>query len=409
MGDKGTYTLVVEDRFGAFTDEYSFDSGELIIGRSRQSDIVLSSENVSRRHARIWTTPNGLMIEDLHSANGTFVNGKRVIEPTELSDKDVIRLGDYHLHVHGGRPASDDKPVYVRFVGLNLTVADQVFEVTSPTTLVGRGKDCGLVLVDPSISRMHARIIARPDSTVLVEDMGSANGVSVNGKRVKVWQLSSGDKVRFGNVEFLVEIPSASTQETSTRGIRDAFDRIGRNLPWIVAVVCVVVVLVLLVIFVPSYLKKESPVPETPEVTMSEPEPAKAPVDNTAELLATARKALSEGDIEDAAQAVATVLKNDPVNAEAIRLTYRIENEREASKALKDADQAVAGKRYEEAVISLLKVPKDSVYFEQAKGWMIRLLPELQRMRKKACASGKTVDCVRFKAHIGKMEKTISD
>ena len=78
MASPGAYTLVVEDRSGNLTDEYTFDSGELIVGRSRQCDIVLPSENVSRRHARIYTTAGGLAIEDLQSANGVFVNGRHV-------------------------------------------------------------------------------------------------------------------------------------------------------------------------------------------------------------------------------------------------------------------------------------------------------------------------------------------
>jgi hypothetical protein len=277
--------------------------------------------------------------------------------------------------------------------------------------------------VDPSISRVHARIIVRPDGTVLAEDVGSANGVSINGKRVKVWQLAGGDRLKFGNVEFLVEIPSANTQETMAgSGLYRLARRVGQNLPWVVATACAVVVLVLLAVFVPDHLRKE-PKAAAPEVapaaveTVAAQAPAADPVARAPggeaaapaapDRLATARKALSDGKIDDAAREVATVIGGDPANAAAVQLLNRIEAERAAGRAVAEADQAVAAKRFEDAVASLLRVPPDSVYREQTKGWLVRLIPEIDRLGKKACSSGKTVDCVRLKALAGKIEKAL--
>lgn len=431
MASKGAYTLVVEDRFGALTDEYTFDSGELVVGRSRQCDIVLPSENVSRRHARIRSGASGLLIEDLQSANGVFVNGRRVFEPLELADQDVIRLGDFHLHVHGGRKARDERPVYVRLVGTNLTVAEQVFEITSTTTLVGRGKDCGLVLVDPSISRVHARVLVRADGTVLVEDVGSANGVTVNGRRVKVWQIAGGDKLRFGNVEFLVEIPTGNTVETPQ--VSGLFRRVGRkvasNLPWVVAAVCAVTVVVLLAVFVPDYVGRDrttpqaapvaaepaagehpaappgSPPPPEPAVAPAAGAPAAAPVGT--DRLAAARKLLADAKVEDAAREVAMALAADPTSLEAIRLSNRVDVERSAAKAVTDADRAVTSRRFDDAAAALLRVPTESVFHEQAKAWLTRLQPELDKLRRRACRSETAVDCVRLKALVAKVQKTL--
>ena len=406
MASKGAYTLVVEDRFGSLTDEYTFDSGELIIGRSRQCDIVLPSENVSRRHARIRTGPSGLIIEDLQSANGVFVNGRRIFEAVELADQDVIRLGDYHLHVRGGKKVKDERPVYVRLVGLNLMVADQVFEITTTTTLVGRGKDCGLVLVDPSISRVHARIMVRADGTVLVEDVGSANGVMVNGRKVKVWQVASGDRVRFGNVEFLLEIPTGNTVETPQ--VSGLFSRFGRklsaNLPWVVAGVCVFMIVLLLLVFVPDYLERGSVPQATPPAAAPEVSPPvqpspPPPSPSTEVQLASARKLLGDGKVEDAAREVAAVLATDPTNTEAIQLSNRVEQERQASRAMSDADRAVTAKKFDEAAAALLRIPVDSVFREQARSWLERLAPELAKLKRRACAGSRmAVDCIRLTA-----------
>ena len=50
----------------------------MIVGRHRSCDQVLSDDTVSGRHCQIFETPDGHVIEDLGSSNGTFVNGKRV-------------------------------------------------------------------------------------------------------------------------------------------------------------------------------------------------------------------------------------------------------------------------------------------------------------------------------------------
>ena len=53
------FTLIIEDKHGGIADEYSFEEGEFYIGRSHTSDIILPSDNVSRRHARLYTGDGG--------------------------------------------------------------------------------------------------------------------------------------------------------------------------------------------------------------------------------------------------------------------------------------------------------------------------------------------------------------
>jgi hypothetical protein len=66
---------------------------ELVIGRDPMSGVVISDGSVSSRHARILRTPEGFVIEDLQSRNGTFVNGERIVERRALADNDVVRFG----------------------------------------------------------------------------------------------------------------------------------------------------------------------------------------------------------------------------------------------------------------------------------------------------------------------------
>ena len=59
----------------------------------------------------------------------------------------------------------------------------RTYELTSPVTMLGRGTDCDLRLVDPGVSRHHAELRVEDDEVVLV-DLGSTNGTFVNGEPV---------------------------------------------------------------------------------------------------------------------------------------------------------------------------------------------------------------------------------
>jgi hypothetical protein len=69
-----------------------------VLGRDPASDLVLNDAKCSRRHAVVEAGPDGLAIRDAGSANGVFVNGKKV-ERSPLVAGDVVRLGEVTLKV----------------------------------------------------------------------------------------------------------------------------------------------------------------------------------------------------------------------------------------------------------------------------------------------------------------------
>ncbi len=75
------------------TAEVPLMPGENIIGREGDGIILVKSSTVSRRHARIVIGAEGVLVEDLGSKNGTYVNDRRVSESTPLGDGDQIRIG----------------------------------------------------------------------------------------------------------------------------------------------------------------------------------------------------------------------------------------------------------------------------------------------------------------------------
>ncbi|HEY7931913.1 MAG TPA: DUF3662 and FHA domain-containing protein [Acidimicrobiales bacterium] len=82
------------------SDGRTFAVGDepLIIGRSPDVRVVINDSNVSRRHAEVWRTSEGVAIRDLDSTNGTFVNGHR-ISAVSLSPRDDVTIATVHLRI----------------------------------------------------------------------------------------------------------------------------------------------------------------------------------------------------------------------------------------------------------------------------------------------------------------------
>jgi pSer/pThr/pTyr-binding forkhead associated (FHA) protein len=92
-----------------------------------------------------------------------------------------------------------------RLVPLNPGPAPTI-PVQRPVLLVGRHPECDVRIDLPKISRRHC-CLALVYDRVLIRDLGSRNGVRVNGIVVDEAQLQSGDEVAIGNLLFRVEDP----------------------------------------------------------------------------------------------------------------------------------------------------------------------------------------------------------
>lgn len=74
-------------------EDYLLEADICTIGRSPLCQIVVTRPLVSRLHARIERTGPRYLLHDTSSANGTFVNARRITEPHLLADQDLIGLG----------------------------------------------------------------------------------------------------------------------------------------------------------------------------------------------------------------------------------------------------------------------------------------------------------------------------
>ncbi|MEW6430091.1 MAG: FHA domain-containing protein [Myxococcota bacterium] len=98
--------------------EFVLEGDEVVIGRAADNPVSIPDTSVSRKHALLRKSGDGWAVSDLGSGNGTLLNGEAVADETELSDGDVIRLGDSELRFDAGggsagvgaSQAEDDAP-----------------------------------------------------------------------------------------------------------------------------------------------------------------------------------------------------------------------------------------------------------------------------------------------------------
>src|SRR6516164_5595480 len=84
---------------GAPARRVRIDGQEARIGRESDNHLMLPDAKISKHHAIVRASDERIVIEDLKSTNGTYVNGSRLMAAREVNAADEIELGDYSLKV----------------------------------------------------------------------------------------------------------------------------------------------------------------------------------------------------------------------------------------------------------------------------------------------------------------------
>jgi len=100
--------VVVRERGASDGHELVFEKVEVTIGRIQGNDIVLPKGNVSKRHARVVLRDGKMIVVDLKSTNGTFVNGRKLTSPIVVREEDHVYIGDFMIAL-----ATDDEQEHI--------------------------------------------------------------------------------------------------------------------------------------------------------------------------------------------------------------------------------------------------------------------------------------------------------
>ncbi len=231
------------------------------IGSDAGADVRLDVDGVAPGHARIQLTAQGASIAVDNAANVTRVNGSLVVARTPLKGGDALLFGKVQCQLAGQIPVAekldlpDPKPsskpepadtTVRRAVPQFLLrgVSGSTFGKHFPlygTTVIGRHSDCDVCLPSDEISRRHARVTVATDG-LYVEDLDSANGTFVNGRRVRREKIEPGDELKLDTVRFLVQSPGGNEAPKSAgKSPEQAAATGGGSAKWIAIGVFVVI------------------------------------------------------------------------------------------------------------------------------------------------------------------------
>ncbi len=193
---------------GEAVREFILKSGDTL-GRTSQNAVALDGNGISRVHCKFTEEKGAWFVEDQGSSNGTLVNKRRVTK-FELADGDVLGIGGMQLRFLAGgneAPAMEESAWGEDDLSLEekhfLVLAfegrlNEVVPLPEGRLTVGRNARHALVLKRTGVSGDHAEVVRR-GSEVLVRDLGSSNGTSVDGAKVAEAVLQPGARVQFGD------------------------------------------------------------------------------------------------------------------------------------------------------------------------------------------------------------------
>ena len=217
---------------------FSLAGGELTIGRVSGNGIVIDNAGVSRRHAVIRVKEDKVFLEDLGSANGTFVRGQK-IESSELHDGDEIVVVKHRLVYRIPKeadappkvePAADagQKTMYIDAAAMaqamgakpgpartetaaalrpRLILPDlKKFALEEDEVTLGSAASCQIHLSGMFVGKEHAKIVRTKEGHFKIQHLSGMAGTRVNGEKITEHVLKHGDEIEVGKQKLLFRL-----------------------------------------------------------------------------------------------------------------------------------------------------------------------------------------------------------
>jgi pSer/pThr/pTyr-binding forkhead associated (FHA) protein len=220
--------------------DFIVTGGEISIGSAPDNQVVLVSDGVAARHAKVIADHRGYLLSVQSKESRTHLNGRPIRETAILRLGDVLSIDTVNILL---KADSDD-----RITGVPVMASEDIIESSSvqegssskahyrassarivlrgvsgryfgkvvpvyDRLLIGRGSDCDLALDQSEMSGIQVQIEISGQE-IFLRDRGSARGVVVNGVQVRDARLFSGDQLTFDHDRFVVEAPGLPTRES---------------------------------------------------------------------------------------------------------------------------------------------------------------------------------------------------
>jgi predicted component of type VI protein secretion system len=171
-------------------------------------------EHARRERLALLSRPQIEFRTDERLALGEFGIQTRVVRPADeggaAEDAPAVQAdhGNTMIYSTAGRIRGQVEQAQGTRPGRALLLAEGRRHVIPPGgATIGRSRDCDVVLADANVSRRHAEVLPGAAGTWTVADLGSTNGVLVNGRRISGAEiLTAGDRMVLGTAEIVFEL-----------------------------------------------------------------------------------------------------------------------------------------------------------------------------------------------------------
>lgn len=213
---------------GRLVSETPFSGAAVTIGRGSGNDITIDNPAVSSRHARIFSEKAFVVLEDLGSTNGTFVNGEK-IKKAVINSADDITVGKHQLKLsfeegtgdfdagsgsadvvdaldktmvftHSPGKSGTPKAAIGGFAIMEGGVAKEKIPMTDRVATIGKSSDA-LIKLKGLLAPKVAALVNRSDRGYVLTSSGAKKPAIINGEKAdKPYILKNGDVVEIAGI-----------------------------------------------------------------------------------------------------------------------------------------------------------------------------------------------------------------
>lgn len=197
-----------------YTVWLSVEDRQRLEGYERSLEQELSSyllEHARRHDYALLTRPDVTLESDERLRLGEFGIQTRLVKPPARQGERPEQGEEGHTMVYSvppkqQRPKRRPPGAHLTETKAIVSMDDRRYVLDGPVAVLGRSREADCVFADPNVSRRHAELRRGPTGDWQIVDLGSTNGVKVNGRKSEGARLSPGDEVVMGTTRFTFDI-----------------------------------------------------------------------------------------------------------------------------------------------------------------------------------------------------------